>query len=74
MTGVWGLSRESGDQPFSIESAKQCALGLQTEGFEVPRWEDLAEGLRPLLEEGDIFQPKHGWALRFKVYRQGVLP
>ena len=61
---IRGLSRESGDQPLSIEAAKQCAHSLQTEGFEVPRWEDLAEGLRPpmpLMEEGDIFQPKHGW-------------
>ena len=58
---IRGLSRESGDQPLSIEAAKQCAHSLQTEGFEVPRWEDLAEGLRPpmpLMEEGDIFQPK----------------
>ena len=58
------LTSRRGEQPLSIEAARQSAHSLQTAGFEVPRWEDLAEGLRPEvppMEDGDIYQPKHGW-------------
>ena len=58
------LTSRRGEQPLSIEAARQSAQSLQTAGFEVPKWEDLAEGLRPPvppMEDGDIYQPKHGW-------------
>ena len=46
------LTSGRAEQPLSIEAARQSAQSLQTAGFEVPRWEDLAEGLRRCATSG----------------------
>ena len=47
----------------SIQSLLRCADALETAGFDVPSWEDLAEGRRPegTSEDGDPCQPRIGW-------------
>ena len=47
----------------SIQSLLRCADALEAAGFEVPSWEDLAEGRRPegTSEDGDPCQPPIGW-------------
>ena len=47
----------------SIQSLLRCADALETAGFDVPLWEDLAEGRRPegTSEDGDPCQPRIGW-------------
>ena len=47
----------------SIQSLLRCVDALVTAGFDVPSWEDLAEGRRPegTSEDGDLCQLRIGW-------------